>query len=143
MNPILEELCYLDVNGLDRGDGLPPINVSVVSSCGDNLSIHKVAGLQQGFARGRICRFRLAQKSDVAKFDHECMCSLRTPEVHKPHLQEVKVDASSVCVYGVECEYVFSIFSTYRIYTFFLQTSCMMSMRVWYHSSFLRCNRAW
>lgn len=47
------------------------------------------------------------------------MCSLRTSEVHKYLLEQVKSDPSSAAIYGVECESVFSSLSTYRIDTFF------------------------
>jgi hypothetical protein len=68
---------------------------------GDNKTQHEIGGFRGCFSSDRICRFCMADYSQLDSLMSERDCILRTPEVHARHLQYVRQDASQVALYGV------------------------------------------
>ncbi|XP_042146373.1 uncharacterized protein LOC121835894 [Ixodes scapularis] len=77
-------------------------NVVTVAFTGDNLSMHKMAGLQCCFNSGRICRFCLVRYGHLQKFFSEADCTMRTRAGHESHLKAFSLNpAQNGPLYGI------------------------------------------
>ncbi|CAN7945872.1 unnamed protein product, partial [Ixodes hexagonus] len=77
-------------------------HVVVVAFVGDNLSMHRLAGLQCSFSKGRISRYCLARHDQLRELHATEDCVERTSEVHKSHLEAFALDpVSNGPLYGI------------------------------------------
>lgn len=83
--PLIQDLNYAHEYGV-HAQG-KHFNVVTVAFTGDNLSMHKMAGLQCSFSSGRICRFCLARYGHLHKLLSEANCIMRTYAGHEIHLK--------------------------------------------------------
>ena len=68
----------------------------------DNLSAHGLAGFNQSFSTGPVCRFCMTLYKDLNTNFLESDCVLRNEEIHRYHLQAIEANpAISITTYGV------------------------------------------
>ncbi|CAN7941443.1 unnamed protein product, partial [Ixodes pacificus] len=75
-----------------------------VACTGDNLSMHRLAGLQCSLSRGRVCRFCLAHHRQLKVLHSITDCVERTSTTHKSHLEAFALDRKvNGPLYGISC----------------------------------------
>jgi len=103
MQCLTHDLCILQTEGIHvvvNGTS-KVIKGKLISVSADNLSAHSLAGFQQHFQHGRVCRFCMIDHADLGSCFSEHTTSLRTAESHNYHLRAISEDASNATVYGV------------------------------------------
>nr|XP_054929049.1 uncharacterized protein LOC129385914 [Dermacentor andersoni] len=104
LQPLLDDLNKLYEHGLSfeyRGSK-KCAQVLVFGICGDNLSLNRLGGFSCCFSRGRVCRFCMVFKNQLADKTSEDMCKLRTAQRHKMHLAAIAVNGTTnKRLYGV------------------------------------------
>nr|XP_004207466.3 uncharacterized protein LOC101237831 [Hydra vulgaris] len=103
LNKLMHDVKLLEIYGLDLNiDGsIEHVNGSIVTFSGDNLSSHSFGGFSTCFSSGRICRHCMVSFRFLSDVHSESSCQLRTIDLHKYHVQQVKTDKSLGAVYGV------------------------------------------
>ena len=105
LQPLLADLKYLQESGVEIVTKLNQkltVKGKLVSISADNLSAHAVAGFQQHFHAGRICRTCLADHADIAEKFVPSDFRLRTADIHSYHLEAVSANPLNATVYGVK-----------------------------------------
>ncbi|XP_040066142.2 uncharacterized protein LOC120839841 [Ixodes scapularis] len=98
--PLIQDLNYVHEHGM-HAQG-KHFNVVTVAFTGDNLSMHKMAGLQCCFSSGRICRFCLGRYGYLDKLFSEADCTMRTRAGHESHLKAFALNpAQNGPLYGI------------------------------------------
>lgn len=100
LDPSVQDLNRVHEGGLD----FKSLHFSVVTVAftGDNLSMHRLAGLQCGFSGGRVCRFCLARHKDLKLLHSVDDCVERTTRAHRSHLEALAIDpARNGPLYGI------------------------------------------
>ena len=80
----------------------------IATISGDNLSSHESGRFHRCFSSGLICRTCLCSYEDIRRKMHEPCFNLRSPEIHKYHVDSVMKDDNLIPVYGVHCESPFN-----------------------------------
>jgi hypothetical protein len=121
LEPLLADIKKLETEGIDiKVDGmLCRVFGSIVTFSGDNLTSHAIAGFNENFSYGRVCRYCMATNSSLAELHCETKCQLRTPEGHSYHLKAIQLDKALTSVYGVKRVSCFSVVSGFSPVTFF------------------------
>ncbi|XP_040361094.1 uncharacterized protein LOC120849844 [Ixodes scapularis] len=88
--PLVGDLNLLHKHGMDARS--LHFNVVTVAFTGDNLSMHRLAGLQCCFSNGRISRFCLARHKQLRQLHATSDCVERTSQMHKSHLEAFALD---------------------------------------------------
>ncbi|KAH9382804.1 hypothetical protein HPB48_023364 [Haemaphysalis longicornis] len=102
--PLLQELSELQSNGITISVNGKDVclKVSVLACAGDNLSMNRLGGFTCSFSRGSVCRFCMAQSSQLPTLTREGLCQVRTKELHQSHLTAVELNpALYKRLYGV------------------------------------------
>jgi hypothetical protein len=104
LNPLLNDLKILQETGItvSNAQGSRTIKGKMVSISADNLSAHAIAGFQQHFNSGRICRTCLADHSEIGEKYLESDFKLRDASVHAYHVNAVAANPVNAKVYGVK-----------------------------------------
>ena len=111
MQQIVKELKVLETAGLQIHcfDGRSQhFRGGLSGFSGDNLGIHQLFGYRCCFSSGKWCRWCLVEHDQRSTITNETQCDLRTPSMHRQHLQIVQTDATLGLVYGVRFQSVFS-----------------------------------
>ena len=110
MKPLLHDLQLLQSDGitLHMNECINIVKGKLISISADNLSAHALAGFQVYFHTGRICRFCMTDKKDLVTTLTEQSCIIRTPELHKYHIDAVTQNASNGSIYGVTKDCTFN-----------------------------------
>ncbi|XP_042150719.1 uncharacterized protein LOC120841378 [Ixodes scapularis] len=90
--PLVQDLNIIQAHGIDAKN--MHFSVVTVAFTGDNLSMHRIAGLQCSFSKGRISRFCLARHEDLKQLHTVEGCIERTSAMHKSHLDAFALDPS-------------------------------------------------
>ncbi|KAH9364855.1 hypothetical protein HPB48_013399 [Haemaphysalis longicornis] len=104
LRPLLQELSELQSNGITISVNGKDVclKVSVLACAGDNLSMNRLGGFTCSFSRGSVCRFCMAQSSQLPTLTREGLCQVRTKELHQSHLTAVELNpALYKRLYGV------------------------------------------
>ncbi|CAN7942384.1 unnamed protein product [Ixodes pacificus] len=91
--PLVKDLNTLREHGIDARN--LHFNIVTVAFTGDNLSMHRLAGLQCCFSRGRISRYCLALHDQLGELHGTDDCIERTSQAHKSHLEAFALDPSA------------------------------------------------
>ena len=121
LEPLLADIKLLETEGINIqiDDRSYRVFGSVVTFSGDNLTSHAVAGFNECFSHGRVCRYCMAEKSSLTKLHCESSCQLRTPEGHSYHIKAIESDKTLSSVYGVKGVSCFSFVTDFSPVTFF------------------------
>lgn len=108
--PLIEEVRHLETEGvtLSCNGESRRFYGTIVTISADNLSAHSLIGLKRNFSHGRICRFCMATKDNIAVKFREEDFTLRDSANYKYHLQAVCENPDLGNVYGVLRECCFS-----------------------------------
>jgi hypothetical protein len=101
--PLIEELHKLATDGINiNADGITyNFRAALATVSGDNLSAHSLAGFQNHFNSGRICRFCMASYDEIGVSFSEEAFVVRNKEVHAYHLEALAANEANGPVYGV------------------------------------------
>lgn len=105
LKPLLADLRCLEETGVTvvtDVNGSKTFKGKLVSISGDNLSAHAIAGFQQHFHAGRICRTCLADYSEISTKFVQNDFKLRTADMQSYHVHAVEVNVQNATVYGVK-----------------------------------------
>ena len=111
MQQIVKELKVLETKGLQIHcfDGRSQhFRGGLSGFSGDNLGIHQLFGYRCCFSSGKWCRWCLVEHNERSTITNETQCVLRTPSMHRQHLQLVQRTEALGLVYGVKFQSVFS-----------------------------------
>lgn len=99
---MVQDLNCARKGGVDVND--VHFHVVTVACTGDNLSMHRFAGLQCSFSSGRVCRFCLAHHRQPKVLHSITDCVERTSRVHKSYLEAFALDRKvNGPLYGISC----------------------------------------
>ena len=96
----LNELASTGVTVYVDGKELTYHAILATVSC-DNLTAHALAGFSSCFNSGRICRQCMAHYSEIQEKFSESDFVIRSPEIHKCHLEKIRMNPSDTGTYGV------------------------------------------
>ncbi|CAN8028827.1 unnamed protein product [Ixodes persulcatus] len=100
LEPLIKDLNILRTHGF-RMHG-KAFKVCVVAVVGDNLSLHRLAGLTCSFSGGRVSRFCLAKYEDLRDLVLPTQCVTRSAASHASHLAAFLLDpARNGKIYGI------------------------------------------
>ncbi|KAL1480834.1 hypothetical protein MTO96_034651 [Rhipicephalus appendiculatus] len=100
LQPLLQDLNLIQQNGVYAANR--HFHVAVVAFIGDNLSMHRLAGLQCCFSRGRVCRYCLASHKQLRMLRRLDDCVERTSAAQKSHMEAFALDpAVNGPLYGI------------------------------------------
>jgi len=101
--PLIHDLEILQADGITFAvNGVSRlVKGKLTSISADNLSAHALAGFQQHFNCGRMCRFCMVDHSHIASCFSESSVALRTNDSHLYHLTAVADNPQNASVYGV------------------------------------------
>jgi len=105
LQPLLTDLKHLQEHGVEivtNSNQKCTVKGKLVSVSADNLSAHTIAGFQQHFHAGRICRTCLADYADISEKFGSSDFRLRTADIHSYHLEAVSANSLNAAVYGVK-----------------------------------------
>ena len=121
LDPLLQDLITLQSDGINISRGASVFNIKgkVISISADNLSAHALAGLQQYFNSGRICRFCMVDHGDIGKCLTESDVIMRNSANHTYHLEAVIASESNKNMYGVQRSCAFSILPNFDLFKLF------------------------
>jgi hypothetical protein len=104
--PLVHDLALLQEHGFEMlvNGKQQLIRGKLISISADNLAAHALAGFQQHFHCGRICRFCTVDYSDMANRFSEKNVTIRTSDMHRYHLNAVHDDKANSNIYGVQRE---------------------------------------
>jgi len=83
---------------------------------GDNLSSHALAGFQQVFNSGRVCRVCMISHDELGE-DFASECDLHYQARHDYHLKAVAENSDNIAIYGISGPSVFSDLPYFNVYT--------------------------
>lgn len=83
LKPSINDLNYLQSCGITVQN--EHFHVHVVAFVVDNLSCHRLAGLNCSFSSGRVCRFCLAMYGGLNKLHSSLLCVRRIAIAHASH----------------------------------------------------------
>lgn len=117
MKPLLYDPTVLQDTGIKLDVDGPEVILKgkLFSISADNLSAHALAGFQTYFHAGRVCRFCLTDRHDMANTLCEKSCTLRTPELYNYHLDAIAQNEANCSIYGVTRPCVFSQLSGFSV----------------------------
>ena len=103
LKPMLDDLKKLAHDGftLNLGGIELTIRAALATISGDNLSAHMLGGFTMSFNSGRVCRYCMATHTDIKQTFSEDSFVLRTPEVHRCHLNRIQQFPDAKATYGV------------------------------------------
>ncbi len=104
LEPLINDLNLLQERGITMKTecGSQTYKGKLVSISADNLSAHAMAGFQQHFNSGRICRTCLADHDEIADKYLESDFKLRDADIHAYHIAAVELNPANAKVYGVK-----------------------------------------
>ncbi|XP_064480460.1 uncharacterized protein LOC135393978 [Ornithodoros turicata] len=106
LKPLMKDLVELESKGISVviRDAMQQVQVRAFAFCGDNLSLNRLGGFTCCFSKGKVCRFCLAYKNNLAVLTSEEDCKVRTAAMHQEHLAAIAIN-SVPCkrMYGVNC----------------------------------------
>ena len=131
MEPLLADIKLLETEGIELEiDGrVCCVFGSIVTFSGDNLTSHAIAGFNECFSYGRVCRYCMADKNSLKNLHCEASCQLRTPEGHSYNLKAIESYKTLSSVYRVKCVSCFSSVTDFSQSHFSHLISCMMCWR--------------
>ncbi|XP_042143405.1 uncharacterized protein LOC121833817 [Ixodes scapularis] len=100
LEPLIKDLNILRTHGFRMHN--KAFKVCVVAVVGDNLSLHRLAGLTCSFSGGRVSRFCLAKYEDLRDLVLPTQCVARSGASHASHLAAFLLDpARNGKIYGI------------------------------------------
>lgn len=118
LEPIVRDL-HLFEKGLVLQNG-SKIFGRLIALTGDNLGVHGVAGLKEGFTALHCCRFCMAEIDDVRKLYTEVQNLIRTEEKHEKQIEELSAASGTEKkevskMYGINRGSLLSSLENYRV----------------------------
>ena len=107
LEPLLQDLVTLESQGIFFAHLGELVKGTVESVIADNLGPHGIAGFAENFVAGYICRFCLAQKSEIQQKEVSSdVFTLRSKEIHEMHVTSAQGNVKPC--YGVKRHCVLS-----------------------------------
>jgi len=118
LKPLIQDLQVLQTEGIliKRSH---TIRGKLVSISAENLSAHAVAGFQQCFNSGRICRHCMIDYQELSEHINEDNLTMRSEDVHDYHLRAVYSNPINSAIYGVKKSCPFSVIPEFQVTTSF------------------------
>ncbi|XP_064468471.1 uncharacterized protein LOC135379153 [Ornithodoros turicata] len=95
-----QDIAHLETEGITVHNKM--ITGSVFCLSGDNLSSHRIGGFKASFNHGHICRFCMALHHEIRTKHKEQDFVLRTPALHKFHLDMLRGGVATLPLYGLK-----------------------------------------
>lgn len=101
LDPLIQDLISLEQNGVYVEKLGASIKGTVLYVAPDNLAANALAGFQEGFTAGKICRFCMANQEEIqTKNVSSGFCTVKTKAAHDRQVREVKQDPAKASHYG-------------------------------------------
>jgi uncharacterized C2H2 Zn-finger protein len=118
LQPLIRDLKTLYTDGVSIACGTI-VKGKMITISADNLSAHALAGFQQNFTTGRVCRHCMIDVNDLASHTTEQNVTLRTEQLHNYHLQAVLSIPGNASIYGVKKPCPFTSLPNFEVCTAF------------------------
>lgn len=110
LEPLVKDIMALEIDGMRVSEQLQNVKVTLTRVCGDNLALHQLFNLSEGF-RGKFpCRFCTVNSEQIRSnvYLKECKNIMRTSESYLRDVKDVLAGSKTAKETGVKGDTVFN-----------------------------------